>query len=57
MDESRKQFEEWITKDVSSEIHKEIILNIGWNDDYSHNPTRIQWQAWKASRQALEENP
>lgn len=54
MDESRKQFEDWVVKDVSSEIHKEIILSLGWNEDYRHNTTRIQWEAWQASREAMK---
>lgn len=52
----REQFEEWITKGMS-EMHKGIMLRrLECSDGYFHTVTRAGWEAWQASRQALEDN-
>lgn len=49
MDESRKQFEEWMT-DMGK--HPLAIEKVDGN--YILASARTQWEAWKASREAIE---
>ncbi len=54
MDESRKQFEEWLTAK-----HDYYGSDFKWDESrncYSEYGIHLAYQAWKASRQALEDN-
>lgn len=53
MNESRKQFEEWVTKDS---LNKESVLAEFNDGRYSVRSTQKKWEGWQASRQALEGN-
>lgn len=53
MDESRKQFEEWI-KAERPRLFLELLET--YPTRYSDPATERLWQAWLASRQALEDN-
>lgn len=51
----REQFEEWITKG-KSEMHKLVMLRrLECSDGYFHTITRASWEAWQASREAIEQ--
>ena len=49
MDESRKQFEAWLR----AQPH---VLNVGVEQDgtYTLHEDRVAWEAWQASREAVE---
>lgn len=49
MDESRKQFEAWLR----AQPH---VLNVGVEQDgtYTLHEDRMAWEAWQASREAVE---
>ena len=51
---SREQFEEWISDGISSDLHRQIMLSRYENGNYSHIATRHKWDAWQASRAAIE---
>ena len=51
---SREQFEKWIGDGVSSDLHRQIMLSRYENGNYSHTATRHKWDAWQASRAAIE---
>ncbi|WP_241624513.1 hypothetical protein [Rosenbergiella epipactidis] len=57
MDESRKQFEEWYVS-YFGEIPAWHIFGfeIMETGDYESNRINNLWQAWQASRQALQDN-
>lgn len=51
---SREQFEKWISDGISSDLHRQIMLSRYKNGNYSHIATRHKWDAWQASREAIE---
>lgn len=51
---SREQFEKWICDGVNSDVHRGIMLSRHENGNYSHLATRHKWDAWQASRAAIE---
>lgn len=53
---SREQFEKWIVDGISSDLHRQIMLSRYENGNYSHIATRHKWDAWQASRAAIELN-
>lgn len=57
MQDSRKQFEEWIAKTTNSDLHREIILHRRESGSYSHLATENEWKAWQASREAIASEP
>lgn len=54
MDESRKQFEEWIASTTNSDLHRGVMLDRRESGRYSHLATENKWEAWQASREAIE---
>ncbi|KZQ07975.1 hypothetical protein [Enterobacter roggenkampii] len=54
MDESRKAFEEWIASTTNSDLHRGVMLDRRESGAYSHLATENKWEAWKASRAAVE---
>ncbi|MFH5067186.1 hypothetical protein ACHHY8_02385 [Enterobacter cloacae complex sp. 2024EL-00215] len=50
MDESRKQFERWISSLPMCSAERHRIDN----DRYRFNTTEVAWKAWQASRAAIE---
>lgn len=54
MDESRKQFEEWIASTTNSDLHRGVMLDRRESGRYSHLATENKWEAWQASRAAIE---
>lgn len=54
MDESRKQFEAWIGGTTNSDFHRSIMLDRHENGRYQHLATNHRWEAWQASREAIE---
>ena len=54
MDESRKAFESWIADMTNSDLHRGIMLDRRESGWYSHLATENKWQAWQASRAAIE---
>lgn len=54
MDESRKQFEEWVSAVISWDSM--FLHSIYSDDDYHFEEVQTLWQAWQASRQALQDN-
>lgn len=53
MDESRKQFEEWITN-TSSDLLRVVMIKRREDGIYRHLATENKWKAWQASRAAIE---
>jgi hypothetical protein len=51
---SREQFEKWVGDSVNSDVHRGIMLSRHENGNYSHLATRHKWDAWQASRAAIE---
>lgn len=51
---SREQFEKWVGDSVNSDVHMGIMLSRHENGNYSHLATRHKWDAWQASRAAIE---
>lgn len=51
---SREQFEKWVGDSVNSDVHRGIMLGRHENGNYSHLATRHKWDAWQASRAAIE---
>lgn len=51
---SREQFEKWVGDSVNSDVHRGIMLSRHENGNYSHLATRHKWDAWQASREAIE---
>ncbi|HDT4930506.1 TPA: hypothetical protein QHR04_004513 [Enterobacter kobei] len=56
MDESRKAFESWIANTTNSDLHRGIMLDRRESGSYSHLATENKWEAWQASRAAIEIN-
>jgi len=54
MDESRKQFEEWIANTTNSDVHRGIMLDRRESGSYRHLATENKWEAWQASRAAID---
>lgn len=54
MDESRKAFESWIANTTNSDLHRGIMLDRRESGAYSHLATQNKWEAWQASRAAIE---
>ncbi|GAB5073014.1 hypothetical protein SedNR2807_32000 [Citrobacter sedlakii] len=54
MDESRKQFESWIASTTNSDLHRGVMLDRRESGRYSHLSTENKWEAWQASREAIE---
>lgn len=54
MDESRKQFEDWIANTTNSDVHRGIMLDRRDSGSYRHLATENKWNAWQASRAAIE---
>lgn len=54
MEESRKQFEKWIANTTNSDLHRGIMLDRRDCGSYRHLATENKWEAWQASRQAIE---
>ncbi|WP_083264801.1 hypothetical protein [Candidatus Erwinia dacicola] len=54
MDESRKAFESWIADMTNSDLHRGIMLDRRESGGYSHLATENKWEAWQASRAAIE---
>lgn len=54
MDESRKAFEQWISNTITSDLHRGIMLDRRESGGYSHLATENKWEAWQASRAAIE---
>lgn len=54
MKSSREQFEEWIANTTSSDLHRSIMLDKCKNGSYRHLATENKWEAWQASRAAIE---
>lgn len=50
MDESRKQFNEWVLSRPEAE-HDDIVMRSG---EYLRILTSFMWEAWTASREAIE---
>lgn len=50
MDESRKQFEEWVLSRPEAE-HDDIVMRSG---EYLRILTTFMWETWQASREAIE---
>lgn len=53
MDESRKQLEEWVT--VFYGWHGSVKRSLGDNSRYDIEEVHNYWQAWQASREAMNE--
>lgn len=51
---SRERFEKWVGDSVNSDVHRGIMLSRHENGNYSHLATRHKWDAWQASRAAIE---
>lgn len=51
---SREQFEKWICDGVNSDVHRGIMLSRYENGNYIHLATKHKWDAWQASRAAIE---
>lgn len=51
---NREQFEKWVGDSVNSDVHRGIMLSRHENGNYSHLATRHKWDAWQASRAAIE---
>lgn len=51
---SREQFEKWVGDSVNSDVLRGIMLSRHENGNYSHLATRHKWDAWQASRAAIE---
>ena len=51
---SREQFEKWVGDSINSDVHRGIMLSRHENGNYSHLATRHKWDAWQASRAAVE---
>lgn len=54
MDESRKAFEQWIASTTNSDLHRSVMLDRRESGAYSHLATENKWEAWQASRAAIE---
>lgn len=54
MDESRKAFESWIASTTNSDLHRGVMLGRRESGVYSHLATENKWEAWQASRAAIE---
>ncbi|ELY2913781.1 hypothetical protein SMC71_003938 [Cronobacter sakazakii] len=54
MDKSREQFEAWIANTTNSDLHRGIMLARREGGVYSHLATENKWEAWQASRSAIE---
>lgn len=54
MDESRKAFESWVASATNSDLHRGIMLDRRESGGYSHLATENKWEAWQASRAAIE---
>lgn len=54
MDESRKAFEQWISNTTTSDLHRGIMLDRRESGGYSHLATENKWEAWQASRAAID---
>lgn len=54
MDESRKAFESWIVSTTNSDLHRGVMLDRRESGRYSHLATENKWEAWQASRAAIE---
>lgn len=50
MDESRKQFQEWVLSSPEAE-HDDIVMRSG---EYLRILNTFMWEAWQASREAIE---
>lgn len=51
---SREQFELWISGTTNSDFHRSIMLCRHENGNYNHLATNHKWEAWQASRAAIE---
>lgn len=51
---SREQFEKWVGDSVNTDVRRGIMLSRYENGNYSHLATRHKWDAWQASRAAIE---
>lgn len=49
MEELRKQFEKWCQCERNG-----VILKIGIDGEYNSRESQIMWEAWQASRAAIE---
>lgn len=58
MDESRRQFEEWIQTLYPQEELKNLAIarQVIDRDKYKISFSQTSWQAWQASRQALQDS-
>lgn len=54
MGESRKAFESWIANTTNSDLHRSVMLDRRESGSYSHLATENKWEAWQASRAAIE---
>lgn len=54
MEESRKQFEEWVANMTNSDLHRAMMLHRRDSGVYGHLATQNKWEAWRASRAAIE---
>lgn len=51
---SRDQFELWVGGTTNSDLHRSIMLCRHENGNYNHLATNHKWEAWQASRAAIE---
>lgn len=51
---SREQFELWVSGTTNSDLHRSIMLCRHENGNYNHLATNHKWEAWQASRAAIE---
>ena len=51
---SREQFEEWVSGTTNSDLHRSIMLCRHENGNYNQLSTNHKWEAWQASRAAIE---
>nr|DAO15411.1 MAG TPA: hypothetical protein [Caudoviricetes sp.] len=51
---SREQFELWVSGTTNSDFHRSIMLCRHENGNYNHLETNHKWEAWQASRAAIE---
>lgn len=54
MDESRNAFESWVASTTNSDLHRGVMLDRRESGRYSHLATENKWEAWQASRAAIE---